>query len=88
MTFTHNVLSTSLQPLSVCMLLLLLLLFESNFNDFRLMSKKLVRSRRVQERELRGGWRHGELRAAGVVAVSDGAARLRAASDVSSEKSL
>lgn len=47
------------------------------------MSKKLVRSRRVQERELRRGWRHGERRAAGAAAVSDGAAKLRATSDVS-----
>lgn len=52
------------------------------------MSKKLVRSRRVQERQLRSGWRYGELRAAGAAAVSHGAAKLRATSDVSSQKCL
>lgn len=52
------------------------------------MLKKLVRSRRVQERELRRGWRHGERRAAGAAAVSGGTAKLRATSDVSSQKSL
>lgn len=42
-----------------------------------------MRLRRAQERELRGGRRLGELRAARACAVSAGAAQLRAASDVS-----
>lgn len=48
--------------------------------------QKLVRLRCAQERELRRGWRHGELHAAGGVAVSPGAAKLCATSDVSSQK--
>lgn len=48
--------------------------------------QELVRLRCAQERELRRSWRHGELHAAGGVAVSPGAAKLCATSDVSSQK--
>lgn len=47
--------------------------------------QELVRAHRAQKRELRRSGRHGELCAAGGSTVSAGAARLRAASDVSSQ---
>jgi len=49
--------------------------------------QELVRVRGAQERELCGRGRLGELRAPGPGAVSTGDAKLRAASDVSSQKS-
>lgn len=45
-----------------------------------------MRPRCAQERELRRRWRHGQFRAAGGFAVSTGAAKLCATSDVSSQK--
>lgn len=58
--------------------------FEDDIRWFFL--QKLVRTRRAQERELRRRGRHREFRAARVSAVSAGAARLCATSDVSSQK--
>lgn len=48
--------------------------------------QKLVRPRRAQERKLCRRGKHGEFRAAGGFTVSTGPAKLRATSDVSSQK--